>query len=477
MKHKVTAIVLLLVLMISTMGTYAATDYTSEADKLYALGLFKGTNTGYELSRAPNRAEAAAMLLKLLGVEEAAKAENNSHPFTDVPAWASPFVGYMYKHGMTTGIGNNKFGAANMTQANEYATFVLKALGYTNADFNWLESLKFASDQGIITATDAGSLSTQTFNRNEMVHLSYVALQAKLSGTEQTLLESLKAKGVIPTTPLVPPTQGTTSPAEVSLKKQETVSNIKMGEKLEVNGKYFYILALKEEFTTSMFYDPAKGHSETRELVYKGGIRLKANMTEWDGQNLLYSFNFYSAGKLVKTMEFLSVSYRPVYGDGTDFMTPLEPFDEIRLTVEPISDARLRTDVMDKVEYIPTNDAQKVVDEIFRNTSRFAASSMDLDYVVLDSDKMKSALIWSIGNGGATTYPDGRIFGKHSSGFVITKTYNDVVYELLPDGSSAGDHDGALYLGLPISRMDSSIYPIFLYAENSKVPYKIYVIY
>ena len=191
MKFKVTAVVLVMALILSVTGAYAATDYTSEADKLYALGLFRGTNTGYELSRAPNRAESAAMLLKLLGVEEAAKKANYAHPFTDVPTWASPFVGYMFKHGMTTGIGNQKFGASNLTQANEYMTFVLKALGYTNQDFNWQAALKFAADQGIITPADAASLSAQTFNRNEMVHVSYVALNAKIKATHITLAERL----------------------------------------------------------------------------------------------------------------------------------------------------------------------------------------------------------------------------------------------------------------------------------------------
>ena len=191
MKFKVTAVVLVMALILSVTGVYAATDYTSEADKLYALGLFKGTNTGYELNRAPNRAESAAMLLKLLGVEEAAKKANYAHPFTDVPAWASPFVGYMYKHGMTTGIGNHQFGAANLTQANEYMTFVLKALGYTNQDFNWQASLKFAADQGILNAVEAAALSTQPFHRNEMVHVSFAALSAKIKATHITLAERL----------------------------------------------------------------------------------------------------------------------------------------------------------------------------------------------------------------------------------------------------------------------------------------------
>ena len=50
-----------------------AADSTSLADDLKEIGMFKGTNEGYELDRAPTRVEAAVMLVRMLGKEEAAE--------------------------------------------------------------------------------------------------------------------------------------------------------------------------------------------------------------------------------------------------------------------------------------------------------------------------------------------------------------------------------------------------------------------
>ncbi len=44
-------------------------SYALEADMLKSLGLFKGTDIGFELDRTSNRVEAAIMLVRLLGGE------------------------------------------------------------------------------------------------------------------------------------------------------------------------------------------------------------------------------------------------------------------------------------------------------------------------------------------------------------------------------------------------------------------------
>ena len=63
-------------------------DYTASADVLYELGLFQGAGVDrfgrpvYELEEPCTRAEAAVMLVRLLGLEEEAK-EAAGTPFTD----------------------------------------------------------------------------------------------------------------------------------------------------------------------------------------------------------------------------------------------------------------------------------------------------------------------------------------------------------------------------------------------------------
>ena len=62
------------------MVSAGAANFTSSADRLHEVGLFQGTGTTasgapqYDLDRAPTRAEAAVMLVRLLGKEADAKA-------------------------------------------------------------------------------------------------------------------------------------------------------------------------------------------------------------------------------------------------------------------------------------------------------------------------------------------------------------------------------------------------------------------
>lgn len=90
------------------------------------------------------------MLVRLLGAEQTALAEKNAHPFTDVSAWANPYVGYAYANKLTLGQGNGKFGGADTVNAQQFATFVLRALGYsTEKDFNYSAAESFAAEAGL----------------------------------------------------------------------------------------------------------------------------------------------------------------------------------------------------------------------------------------------------------------------------------------------------------------------------------------
>lgn len=67
----------------------------NKAEALKSLGVFVGTDKGFELERPATRMEAAVMLTRLLGKEEEAREENNPHPFEDVPDCGGFYVGYL----------------------------------------------------------------------------------------------------------------------------------------------------------------------------------------------------------------------------------------------------------------------------------------------------------------------------------------------------------------------------------------------
>ena len=95
-------VLLVAVIAISVMAL--ASGDPSDVDLLNCLGLFKGTDNGYELDLSMNRAEAGTMLVRLLGAEATAEAGTWQHPFTDTPDWAEQAMGYMFANGLTQGM-------------------------------------------------------------------------------------------------------------------------------------------------------------------------------------------------------------------------------------------------------------------------------------------------------------------------------------------------------------------------------------
>lgn len=178
----------------------------SYADILYQLGLFKGTEKGYELDRNLTRIEAVIMLVRLLGKEEEAMAQNYSHPFTDLPSWpgASECVGYAWTFGLTKGTDPDKgiFDPAATATGQQYLTFILRALGYDDSDVDtdlYSEAFSFAQSKGELLETDWDSygLYLRNFWRADAVDLSLRALVAETVLKEGgTLMDKLCEEGV-----------------------------------------------------------------------------------------------------------------------------------------------------------------------------------------------------------------------------------------------------------------------------------------
>lgn len=178
-----------------------AEEAQSSAVLLHNLNLFRGVGVNddgsvdFDLNRAPTRAEAVTMLVRLLGAEDEAAARSWSTPFTDVPNWVKPYVGYAYNKGLTKGIGGNLFGSNKPVTAAEYLTFLLRALDYQDGtDFTWNTPWTLTDKLGV-TAGEYGSQSQ--FLRADAVVVSENALFAEKKGAGQTLLEALAAEGAI----------------------------------------------------------------------------------------------------------------------------------------------------------------------------------------------------------------------------------------------------------------------------------------
>ncbi len=177
----------------------AESDFSREtllAESLKSLGIFKGvSDTEFELDRAPTRAEALVMLIRLLGKENEALSSECVHPFTDAPEWADKYIGYAFENGLTKGISETEFAGNHRATREMYLTFVLRALGYSDSeggDFLWNAPFELAEKTGIISASDM----TSEFLRAEVVKASYNAMSTRLKNEEKTLGEKLISEGV-----------------------------------------------------------------------------------------------------------------------------------------------------------------------------------------------------------------------------------------------------------------------------------------
>ncbi|MBR6014594.1 MAG: S-layer homology domain-containing protein [Firmicutes bacterium] len=151
------------------------------AEGLKALGLFAGTNNGFELDRVPTRVEEVILLLRLLGnKDEDMKAYSTANmPFTDVPAWAAGYVAYAYDNGLVSGVSENSFGTAVPATAQMFCTFVLRAMGFNDkeslgaTDFTYAGAIEFADSNGLLR----GDSDIKGFNRGACVRIMESALR------------------------------------------------------------------------------------------------------------------------------------------------------------------------------------------------------------------------------------------------------------------------------------------------------------
>ncbi len=173
--------------------------YTDEAYAMKKLGLVRGAANGMELYRGNTRAESITMLIRLLGEEDPALSAAHRHPFVDVDAWAQRYVGYAYRMGYTKGVSNTRYGGSEMTTSIQYMTFILRSLGYSEeaGDFKYASATEDAVRLGVIPQSTADEINSTEFRRDHVMHISYLALSARVKGSDMTLLARLVANGAV----------------------------------------------------------------------------------------------------------------------------------------------------------------------------------------------------------------------------------------------------------------------------------------
>lgn len=172
---------------------FDASKAQTQAEALKTLGLFQGSDKGFELEVTPSRMDTLIMLLRMTGQEKNAQMYEGKSPFTDAPTWdfASSYLAYAFDKGLTTGVTADRFDPTAPASAQTYVTFMLRALGHTG-DNLWTEWESLGKSLGLLPA----GVSTKEFKRGDLVLISYAALDCPLKDGTMRLEEKLIKDGV-----------------------------------------------------------------------------------------------------------------------------------------------------------------------------------------------------------------------------------------------------------------------------------------
>lgn len=185
----------IIALLCCSLSVSAAGQYQTEADRLYQMGLFRGTDKGYRLEKNFTRAEGATMLVRLLGKEKQALAAVAEVPFADMDGhWAAPYVAYCYTHDITKGTGDNTFSPEAQMTAAEYVALLLRSLGYESVEPDNADIA--AAEYALTDSSTIRQIFSDTFTRDKMVYVSYQGLRVK-GADGRTWIEQLINDGVV----------------------------------------------------------------------------------------------------------------------------------------------------------------------------------------------------------------------------------------------------------------------------------------
>ncbi len=212
--------------------------YETAADVLYMHGLFKGGSNGFDLTGDSTKAQAAVMVVRLIGAEDEVLSGSFSHPFSDVPAWASDYVGYLYQKGIDIAESKTALGTENI-DLDEFLILLIQSLGYDGVTLSSSadEVFDYAIQIGLLTDAEKAQLKNTEFDRGTMVYVAHKALNTRVAGTKKTLFEQLKADGHIKSLPAPDSITKYGNPKETAAVQQTAVNNSSVGDTIVSKAK------------------------------------------------------------------------------------------------------------------------------------------------------------------------------------------------------------------------------------------------
>ncbi|USF27497.1 hypothetical protein N510_002444 [Firmicutes bacterium ASF500] len=165
----------------------SAEDNTEAISVLNAVGVMLGDkDTGnFRPDGNVTRNEMAVIMSKLMLGTYEADSYVGSHPFTDVPEWASKYVAACYSAGIIAGRSETTYDGSSTVTAVEAAAMMLRALGYEDLSkgaAQWDQPVAAKANEINLFAGLNGA-GNAPMNRNSVAKLSLNTLQATMVTT------------------------------------------------------------------------------------------------------------------------------------------------------------------------------------------------------------------------------------------------------------------------------------------------------
>lgn len=184
---KLIAVIMTVALLASMMVPALAATNQSEADKLLAVGLLRGSGTGgLDLESDLTRAQGIILTVRAMGAEAAALAMTSGavalemakvNDASDIPYWAASYAAYAVKNNITNGTKVNAdltitFSPSNPLSGKQFIIMMLRSLGYTGVTLE--NCIEKALAAGMLSATKVVAYAMEDqITRDDAAYIIY----------------------------------------------------------------------------------------------------------------------------------------------------------------------------------------------------------------------------------------------------------------------------------------------------------------
>lgn len=203
--YNIIAVSLLLMIVIPNSTLAIDIDSVTEmATALDKLTILKGNGTDYNLSGQLKRSEAAAFLVRLLGVENKVIEDKDRYIKTnysdvDPSKWYSYYIGYVSSAGLVNGYKDGTFKPDIYVSEKEFTKMILGALNYKQGiDYEWDDIYQFAHSIGLFSDDYKDRKEDNVnYKRKDTIELMYKSLNKNINILQKTITERLLDRGFI----------------------------------------------------------------------------------------------------------------------------------------------------------------------------------------------------------------------------------------------------------------------------------------